>query len=205
MLNKFKKYNSNFSIKKIGILLGVLVLTIGLGSGMNNVFAGQDAGSSLINWFEAKKTASEQEISEAIAAVKNRLMDELRIAMQEEKKKAEDELAAFTQEEKKKRTKALEEYADTLKANLKIDNTKEKAGINASLDAIQKEAIEKMDKITAKGNPGPKPGGKVKSTPDSVPVVEPDSTPEPETLTQPKSAPEPEPEPETTPEPESAQ
>lgn len=141
----FKKYISKFSYKKIAILLGVLLLTIGLGNGMNMAFAGQDAGSSILNWFAAKKTVSEQEIAEAIDAEKNQLMEELKIALQEEKQRVEEELAAFTEDEKQKRTIALQEYAEYLKANMTTDLTEEKEAIIAELDAEYNQAIEELN------------------------------------------------------------
>jgi len=200
------------SFKKIGLLLGALLLTVGLGSGMNNAFAGQDAGSSLINWFGAKRTASEQEISGAITAEKDRLMSELKIAMQEVKKSAEEELAAFTKDEKQKRTIALQEYAATLKANMKIDLTKEKEAIIADLDAEQKQAIEDLEKPSAPIKPTPTPGAEVITAPEPGAEVKPDATPEPELAAPPVlpsesdtvTEPEPEPEPEPASEPEKA-
>jgi len=195
MLNKFKRYKNNISFKKIGLLLGALLLTIGLGSGMNNAFAGQDAGSSLINWFGAKRTASEQEISGAITVEKNRLMDELRISMLQVKKEAEEELVAFTEDQKQIRTSELQKHAATLKANMKIDLTKEKEAIIADLDAKQKQAIEDLEK----------PGAPIKPTPTPEAEVKPDPIPEPELGTQPvlpsesdkETKPEPASEPET--------
>lgn len=73
MPNKVPKYKSSFSFKKIGIVLGALLLMLGLGSGVNMAFAGQDAGSSLLNWFAVKRTVAEQEIADAITAEKTDL------------------------------------------------------------------------------------------------------------------------------------
>ncbi|MBO0588888.1 hypothetical protein [Sporosarcina sp. E16_8] len=174
---KLKKYISKFSYKKIGLLLGALLLTISLGSGMNRAFAGQDVGSSLINWLGAKKTVSEQEISEAITSEKNRLMDELKIALQDEKNRAEEELAAFTEDEKLKRTSALREYAATLKENMKTDLTEEKEAIIADLDAQYNQTVQELNKPTSIK---PKPGSEIKPGPASETEVKPDSTPESE-------------------------
>jgi len=199
------------SFKKIGLLLGALLLTIGLGSGMNNAFAGQDAGSSLINWFGAKRTASEQEISGAITAEKNRLMDELRISMRQVKQSAEEELVKFTSDEKQKRTKALQEYAAELKANMEIDLTKEKEAIIAELDAEHEQAIKDLNTPATpiKPTPSPKPEAEMKPGPAPEPAeeVKPDPIPEPELGTQPvlpsesdtETKPEPATEPETAP------
>ena len=213
MLNKFKKNKSNFSLKKIGLLLGALLLTIGLGSGMNNAFAGQDAGSSLINWFGAKRTASEQDISGAITAEKNRLMDELKISMQQVKLEAEEELAAFTEKEKQERTKALQEYAAELKANMEINLTEEKQAIIAELDAKLKQDIENLEKNTTpiETTPEANPGAEVKPETAPNPEAEVQPNPTPETENEPKPEPVPEPAtqpetgPETTPKSESAQ
>jgi len=194
------------SVKKIGLLLGALLLTIGLGSGINNAFAGQDAGSSLMNWFGAKRTASEQEISGAITAEKNRLMDELRISMQQVKQSAEEELATFTKDEKQKRTIALQEYAAELKANMKIDLTKEKEAIIAELDAEHKQAIEALENPAAPTKPTPTPEANPKPEPAPEPgaEVKPDPIPEPELGTKPvlpsESDTEPKPEPASEPE-----
>ena len=152
-------------LKKIGLLLGALLLTIGLGSGMNMAFAGQDAGSSLMNWFGAKKTTSEQEIAEAITGEKNRLMDGLRVALLEEKQRAEEELAAFTDNEKQIRTSALQEYAESLKANIKIDLTEEKEAIIADLDAEYNQAIEELNKPSTPIEPAPTPEEEVEKEP----------------------------------------
>lgn len=194
MSNKFKRYKSNFSFKKIGLLLGALLLTIGLGSGMNNAFAGEDAGSSLINWFGAKRTASEQEISGAITAEKDKLMGELKIALQEAKQSAEDELAKFTEEQKQIRTSELQEFAATLKANIEIDLTKEKEAIIAELDAEHKKAIEDLKNPAAPIKPIPKPGTEVKPEPTPEPEVETQPVLPTESDTEPKSEPASEPE-----------
>ncbi|WP_338655128.1 hypothetical protein V6B14_03280 [Sporosarcina psychrophila] len=194
------------SFKKIGLLLGALLLTIGLGSGMNNAFAGQDAGSSLINWFGAKRTASEQEISGAITAEKNRLMDELRISMQQVKQSAEEELVKFTSDEKQKRTKALQEYAAELKANMEIDLTEEKQAIIADLDAEHEQAIKDLEKPGAPIEPTPTPEADVEPKPALEPGTEviADPIPEPDLGTKPvlpsESDAEPKPEPASEPE-----
>lgn len=173
---------------------------------MNNAFAGQDAGSSLLNWFGAKRTASEQEISGAITAEKDRLMSELRISMQQVKKEAEEELATFTKDEKQKRTIALQEYAAELKANMEIDLTVEKQEIIAELDAEHEQAIKDLEKPAAPIEPTPTPEADVKPKPAPEPAeeVKPDPIPEPELETQPvlPSEPEPTTEPETAPIPE---
>jgi len=176
---------------------------------MNNAFAGQDAGSSLINWFGAKKTASEQEISGAITEEKNRLISELKIAMQEVKQDAEEELAKFTKDEKQKRTIALQEYAATLEAKMEIDLTEEKEAIIAELDAKQKQDIEDLENSTTPVEPTLEPNPGVEVQP--VPEPKPDPAPETEEGTKPELVPEPEaaakpdPSPETTPESESTQ
>ncbi|WP_342539099.1 hypothetical protein MKY15_04245 [Sporosarcina sp. FSL K6-1540] len=204
MSNKFKRYKSNFSFKKIGLLLGALLLTIGLGSGMNNAFAGEDAGSSLINWFGAKRTVSEQEISGAITVEKDKLMGELKIALQEAKQSAEDELAKFTEEQKQIRTSELQKFAANLKANIEIDLTKEKEAIIAELDAEHKQAIEDLENPAAPINPTPKPGVEPEPAPEPGAEVKPEPTPEPELETQPvlpsESDTEPKPEPASEPE-----
>ncbi len=160
IMKKLMKFKNEFNFKKTGFILGVLLLTIGLGSGMNMAFAGQDAGSLLANWFGAKKTASEQEIAKAITEEKDRLMGELKIALQDEKKRAEEELAAFTIEEIDRRTSALQEYAETLKANMKTDLTEEKELIIVDLDAKYNQAIEELNKPTTpiESAPPPEPG-----------------------------------------------
>jgi len=162
------------SFKKIGLLLGALLLTIGLGSGMNNAFAGQDAGSSLINWFGIQKTNSEQKISSAITAEKTRLMGELKVALQEEKQRAKEELASFTEKEKQKRTIALQEYADSLIANMTTDLTEEKETIIAELDAEHSENIKDLNQPSTSSGSAP-PAPEV----EQIPEVKPESTPQP--------------------------
>jgi len=141
---------------------------------MNNAFAGQDAGSSLINWFGIQKTNSEQEISSAITAEKTRLMGTLKVALQEEKQIAKEELAAFTEKEKQKRTRALQEYADSLKASMKIDLTEEKEAIIVELDAEHNQKIKDLNQPSTSNGTAP-PAPEV----EQVPEVKPESTPQP--------------------------
>lgn len=207
MLNKFRKYKSTFSFKKVGILLGALLLTIGLGNGMNMAFAGQGIDSLLATWFESEKDKAVEGIDKAIEEEIASLSKELRVAVEKEKKNAEEELAKFTEDQKQIRTSELQDFAATLKANIKIDLTKEKEAIIAKLDAKQKQDIEDLKKTSTPIEPIPEPSPGV--------IVQPDPTPETEEGTKPELAPEPEPEatakpdpdasPETTPESESAQ
>lgn len=168
MLNKVPKYKSSFNFKKICIVLGALLLILGLGSGMNMVFAGQDAGSSLLNWFGVKRTAAEQEIAVAITEEKKRLMGELKTALEEEKQRVEEELAAFIIEEKDRRILALQEYAASLKANIATDLTEQKEAIIADLDAQYVQAIDELNKPSA---PTPTP---IEMVLPSEPGVDPD-------------------------------
>ncbi|MFD1929203.1 hypothetical protein ACFSFY_14265 [Sporosarcina siberiensis] len=184
------------SFKKIGLLLGSLLLMIGLGSGMDNAFAGQDAESSLINWFGAKRTASEHEIANVITAEKDRLMGELKIALQGEKQRAEEELAAFTENEKRIRTAALQEYAAALIENMETDLTEEKEAIIADLDAKHNQAIKDLEKKITPTKPIAVPEAEAK--PDTTPVPEAGTQPvlpsEPDAETEPSVVPEPLPE-----------
>ncbi|KAA0955552.1 hypothetical protein FQ087_13155 [Sporosarcina sp. ANT_H38] len=216
MLNKLKNY------KKVTILLGAFLISIGLGSGMNMAFAGQSIESSFANWFGAKKTASEQEIAAAITAEKDRLMDDLKVALQEEMESAKKELEAFTIDEQNRRTLALQEYAANLKADMKTDLTEEKQAIIADLDAKYEKAVEELNKpstpIELVPPQQPEVEGKPETTPEPGTELTPDLKPEgekgedsalkPETGTNPEPTPTPEPDagtkPNPAPEPESA-
>ncbi|AMQ07731.1 hypothetical protein [Sporosarcina psychrophila] len=180
MLNKFKKYNSTFSFKKVGILLGALMLTIGLGNGMNMAFAGQGIDSLLATWFASEKDKAIEDIDRAIEEEIASLSKELKVAVEKEKQRAEEDLAAFTIKEKDLRTRALKEHAATLKAKIEIDLTKEKEAIIAELDAKQKQAIEDLENPAVPIKPTPKPEVKPVPAPEPGAEVKPEPTPEPE-------------------------
>src|SRR5690606_18806039 len=81
--------NQYTSIKKVGIICVVLLLTIALGNSMNKAFAGQDIQSMLMSWFDSKKNSSIEQIDQAITTEKERLMVELREAISAEIQRAD--------------------------------------------------------------------------------------------------------------------
>ena len=60
--------------KKVSILLGALLVSICIGSGMNIAMADQDIETMLINWFNSKQSESNQEIDAAITTEKDQVM-----------------------------------------------------------------------------------------------------------------------------------
>lgn len=134
--------------KRILIVVGALVLSISIGSGVKSAVAGQDINSLLTNWFTAKKTESIQKIDVAITTEKDLLMVELKKGLQTEIQLAEEELAQFTQDEIDLRVDGLRSYADELLTNLSIDNSDEQAKIAATLNAIYEQALKQMNELT---------------------------------------------------------
>ncbi|MFD1205917.1 hypothetical protein ACFQ38_12535 [Sporosarcina contaminans] len=159
----------NISFKKVCILCAVLLLSIALGTGMNKAFAGQNIQSLFTSWFITKKEASIEQIDQAIASEKERLMGELREAIREEILRADAELAQFTAEETALRVKMLQDYAANLLGGLQIDLTDEKAAIIADLDAALAEAMAQLDYYSKMTPPvsNPNPGGSNGNMPET--------------------------------------
>lgn len=159
----------NISFKKVCILCAVLLLSIALGTGMNKAFAGQNIQSLFTSWFITKKEASIEQIDQAIASEKERLMGELREAIREEILRADAELAQFTAEETALRVKMLQDYAANLLGGLQIDLSDEKAAIIADLDAALAEAMAQLDYYSKTTPPvsNPNPDGSNGNVPET--------------------------------------
>ncbi|MBS4174334.1 hypothetical protein [Bacillus sp. FJAT-49736] len=155
-------------MKKVKILIGVLFLTVSIGGGIGVAFADSDINGLLTSWFKQKGEESISSMEQAILSEKEtqkqRLKDELQLEIQASQKKLSD----FTKEETSIRVQEIQDYAEKLIANLKIDTFADEQQIKAELDAIVEKAKSDMDKIGS--NPVNESGEKDNSDSSDNPV-----------------------------------
>lgn len=158
---------------------GVLVLSIGLGTGMKTALADVDVQQLMANWFSKKQDASIKEIDHAIATERDLLMGQLKERLSTEMQFAEEQLAEFTATQKQIRIAALQEYANDIKAEMTIDSSEQQAAIMKNIDTIFENAKAQLDGQVAQLKLIPVPLTEVAPLP--APVVIPEKTPTPET------------------------
>ena len=191
LLSRLKTYKKQKQFKKVSILLGALLVSICIGSGMNIAMADQDIETMLINWFNSKKIESIKEIETAITSEKDQLKTTLTVELQNEMQLAENELASSTDAEKEQRISSLREYADSLLSSYKIDNSEEKEAMKENLDFIIKQAIAQMNGAAVPTSPLPLPNPvpAPELQPAPIPAPSPVVEPEDDSTTQPTPAP----------------
>lgn len=179
MFSRLEKYKKIKRFKMIIIMSGVLVLSIGLGTGMKTALADVDVQQLMANWFSKKQDASIKEIDHAIATERDLLMGQLKEQLSTEMQFAEEQLAEFTATQKQIRIAALQEYANDIKAEMTIDSSEQQAAIMKNIDIIFENAKAQLDGQVAqlKLIPVPLP----EAVPLPAPVVVPETTPTPET------------------------
>lgn len=184
MTSRLERHKKKRKTKKVGILIGALILTISIGSGVKTTFADADVSTMLINWFNNKQSESIQEIDAAITAEKEILLAQLRTELKIEMEAAEQELEEFTENQKATRIASLREHAENLIANLDIDNSEQQAAITSNFNSIIEQAIAEMNGVAIPTPPvkdKPKPEKPDENTkPDSKPEKDPKDNKKPE-------------------------
>ncbi|SES30919.1 hypothetical protein [Psychrobacillus sp. OK032] len=205
MLSRIEKYKTKHPFKKVLIIIGALFLSVSVGSGVKTALADVDVQHLMANWFSKKQDESLKNIDEAIGEERDVLMGQLKDQLNAEMQLAEKQLAEFTAAQKQTRIAALQEYANNLKAGMKVDNREQQAAIMANLDAIITQAKVQMEGQAAELKLIPIPTPEM--PPTQAPVV-PTPTPNPVLTPSPGSEgnveqapPVTEPNPETAPEP----
>ncbi|ETI70125.1 hypothetical protein [Neobacillus vireti] len=144
----YKKKN-HFRLK---LLIGVLLLSGTIVGNIGVAFADQDINSLLTNWFTKKGQESISAIENAIATEKEQQKIRLKEELQSELKNSAQLLEKYTKEEKQKRILALQQYADKLIEDMKLENNQaEKQRIAADMDKEIQKAIKELEKIRLKG------------------------------------------------------
>lgn len=205
MLSRMEKYKKIRRIKKTLIISGILVLSIGLGTGMKSALADVDVQQVMANWFSKKQDASIKEIDQAIDSERDILMGQLKGQLSTEMQLAEKQLAEFTATQKQTRIAALQEYANNIKAGMTIDSSEQQAAVMKNIDIILENAKAQLDgqaaqlKLVTVPMPATAPVPAAAPVPASAPdlVVVPETTPAPAVETSPTPKPETEVIPET--------
>lgn len=184
MLSGTEKYTKIKRLKKMLIMVGILVLSIGLGTGTKTALADADVQQLMAKWFSKKQDESIKDIDQAISKERDALMGQLKTQLNAEMQLAEQQLAEFTATQKQIRIAALQEYANNIKAGMKIDNSEQQAAIMKNIDIILENAKAQLDGQAAqlKLVQVPIPA----ATPILSPVVVPEITPVHEVETSPK-------------------
>ena len=199
MDSRVEKYKKKRKTKKNIVLIGAVILTLGIGSGMKTTFADADVSTMLINWFNNKQSDSIREIDRAITAEKEILLADLKQQLKAEMDAAEQQLDEFTEQQKVNRIASLRQHAEDLIASLSIDNSKQEAAITSNINSIVENAIAQMNGAAAKVPETvviPVPESPAKSEPVEVPETKPEPisetvpapvtpTPEPSPITAP--------------------
>lgn len=137
--------NTKSKLKKIGLLSGMLLFIVLLGTGIDKAAAGQNIQGMLMSWYETKKVSSIHEIEQAITLEKNRLMAELREAVKLEIERANTEMKQFTESERELRLDALRRHAVYLMENLEVGDLAERDMIIANLNYNLELGIELLN------------------------------------------------------------
>ncbi|MGN7385460.1 hypothetical protein [Sporosarcina sp. SAFN-015] len=159
-----------YYMKKVKFLIGAVLLTGVLGSGVSIAFAKQDVHSLLTNWFTSKRGTAVEEIKDAIENERDIQIGRIQEQLQIEIQQASQYIDSFTIAEKEMRTSNLRNYADELINNMVIDKSAGESSIQKELDSIYQEAIREMEKAMQGSIPGNSPGVEA---PQPTPVPEP--------------------------------
>lgn len=141
-MNKYSKYVKKY---KVVLLVFLILFSMAIGGGIRTALADQDIAIMMSNWFNKKKEASVADIEQAITKEKQILLNDLEVSLSSEMQKAADQLISFTNLEKQNRIVSLNEYAESLKSQMKIDNSEQEEIIRNNLDAIIAHAKAQMD------------------------------------------------------------
>jgi len=199
LVSRVERHKKKRKTKKVILLIGAVILTISIGSGVKTTFADTDVSTMLINWFNNKQSESIKEIDTAITAEKEILLSQLKNELKKEMEAAEQQLDKFTENQKASRIASLRQHAADLTANINIDNSEQRAAVTSNIDSIVENAIAQMDSVAAtipEKVVVPAPESPAKDKPVEVPVNKPN--PIIETVPAPVS-PTPTPSPETDP------
>ncbi|MUK87689.1 hypothetical protein GMD78_04645 [Ornithinibacillus sp. L9] len=129
------------------IVVGTLFLIIVVGGSFTVVFADQDIGAMLTNWFDQKTDESIGEIEKVISQEQKKQTDRLKEELQLAIEAAEQDLNEFVQMEKNQRAEELKRYSDELIKEIDIDNDEIEQEILDEFDRILKHAKEEMEQI----------------------------------------------------------
>jgi hypothetical protein len=168
---RITRYNNKkmYYMKKVKFLIGAVLLTGILGSGVSIAFAKQDVHSLLTNWFTSKRGTAVEEIKGAIENERDIQIGRIQEQLQKEIQQASQYIESFTLAEKEMRTSNLRSYADELINSMIIDKSAGENSIQMELDSIYQEAIREMEKAMQGSIPGNSPGVEV---PQPTPMPE---------------------------------
>lgn len=155
-MSRIAKFQKQKKHSKAKILVGVLFLTTSIGGGIGVAFADSDINALLSNWFNKKGAESMSSIEQAIMSEKEIQKERLKQELQLELANSQKQLSDFTEQEKKQRVQAIQDYANQLIANLKIDNSAQEEQIKQQLGAIIEKAESEMDQIGSSSVPATK-------------------------------------------------
>ncbi|CEG28694.1 hypothetical protein [Bacillus sp. B-jedd] len=146
-----KDQNNKKSKLSLKFLIGVLLLSCIIISNIGVAYADQDIHSLLANWFNKNGQESISEIEKAIEEEKVKQRIRLKEELQLELKNSAQLLKQYTEDEKNKRIIALQQYADQLIKEMKLENNQaEKQRISAEMDNEVQKAIKELEKIKPK-------------------------------------------------------
>ena len=140
-----KRYSKYVQKYKVVLLVFLILFAMAIGGGIRTALADQDIALMMSNWFNKKKEASVADIEQAITKEKQILLNDLEVSLSSEMQKAADQLISFANLEKQNRIVSLNEYAESLKSQMKIDNSEQEKVIRNNLDAIIAHAKAQMD------------------------------------------------------------
>lgn len=143
------KKKHHFSLK---LLIGVLLLSGTIVGNIGVAFADQDINTLLTSWFSKKGQESISSIETAVSTEKEQQKIRLKEELQSELANSAQLLQQYTEEEKQKRILELQQYADKLIEEMKLENNQaEKQRIAADMDKEIQMAIKQLEKIKPKG------------------------------------------------------
>lgn len=132
---------------KLKILIGVLFLSLMVGSSIGVAFADSDINGLMTNWFNKKSNESIDSIEQAIMTEKETQKQRLKEELQRELVSSQKKLDEFTEEEKNKRVEAIKDYADKLIADMQIDNSNQELEVQKQLDSIVENSMDEMEEL----------------------------------------------------------
>ncbi|QQZ09785.1 hypothetical protein [Heyndrickxia vini] len=134
---------------KLKLLIGVLFLSLMIGSSISVAFADQDIPTLLTNWFNKKGSESITSIEQAIMSEKETQKERLKEELQVELRRSQQALTDYALQERKDRISEIRAYTDQLISTIHIDNQQEKEAISEKLKTIMNGAIQEMNGVTS--------------------------------------------------------
>ncbi|TFJ94424.1 stage III sporulation protein AF [Lentibacillus salicampi] len=171
MKNRYQIQRKKRRLKAIRTMLGLVLICTVLGSSIGIVSAEQDIGSILSNWFDKKSEESISEIDEAISKERKAQTERLKKELNTNIENANKQLEIYAEAEAEKAVSELEQYADSLLADLNGDHTSAENEVAAELAGIVQDAKNRMAEVKRHRKPtnsGEKDVSGMPDTDDSV-------------------------------------